>query len=214
MDHVAAMLDMAPIRVYEVATFYTMFNLQPVGRNLIQVCRTTPCWLRGADDSTPACKTQARRRLQEKYRRRPVQRDGGRVPGRLRQCAGGPDQRRLLRGSRRRQDWRLCWRALARGEQPTPGSQTGRQGSAPEGGPTTFTICAGGEERQATMLQDKDRIFRNLYGIQDWRLEGARGARRSGTTPRPCWRAAATDHRRDQEVGSAGARRRRASRPA
>src|SRR5262249_43125385 len=56
MDHVAGILDMAPIRVYEVATFYTMLNLKPVGRYHLQVCRTTPCWLRGADDLTEACK--------------------------------------------------------------------------------------------------------------------------------------------------------------
>src|SRR5206468_1284239 len=56
MDHVGEMLDMAPIRVYEVATFYSMFNLKPVGKFLIQVCRTTPCWLRGADELTAACR--------------------------------------------------------------------------------------------------------------------------------------------------------------
>jgi NADH-quinone oxidoreductase E subunit len=56
MDVVAAMLEMAPIRVYEVATFYTMYNLKPVGKHLIQVCRTTPCWLRGSDGLTEACK--------------------------------------------------------------------------------------------------------------------------------------------------------------
>ena len=42
MDHVAELLSMAPIRVYEVATFYTMFNLRPVGRYLLQACTTTP----------------------------------------------------------------------------------------------------------------------------------------------------------------------------
>jgi NADH-quinone oxidoreductase E subunit len=56
MDVIAGMLDMAPIRVYEVATFYTMYNLKPVGKHLIQVCRTTPCWLRGSDALTDACK--------------------------------------------------------------------------------------------------------------------------------------------------------------
>ena len=55
MDRVAAMLGMAPIRVYEVATFYTMFNLQPVGRYLLQACTTTPCWLRGSDEVLHAC---------------------------------------------------------------------------------------------------------------------------------------------------------------
>ena len=43
-------LDMAYIRVYEVATFYTMFNLEPVGTHFVQLCGTTPCWLRGSDD--------------------------------------------------------------------------------------------------------------------------------------------------------------------
>lgn len=56
MDHVAGVLDMAPIRVYEVATFYTMFNKTPVGRHLVQVCTTTPCWLRGSDAVLGACK--------------------------------------------------------------------------------------------------------------------------------------------------------------
>jgi NADH-quinone oxidoreductase E subunit len=55
MDYVAQMLGMAPIRVYEVATFYTMLHLQPVGRYLLQVCTTTPCWLRGSDDVVVAC---------------------------------------------------------------------------------------------------------------------------------------------------------------
>ena len=55
MDHVAALLEMAPIRVYEVATFYTMFNLRPVGRYLLQACTTTPCWLRGSDAVVEAC---------------------------------------------------------------------------------------------------------------------------------------------------------------
>lgn len=56
MDYVADFLGLPAIKVYEVATFYTMFNLQPVGKNLIQVCRTTPCWLRGSDKLTHACK--------------------------------------------------------------------------------------------------------------------------------------------------------------
>lgn len=56
MDRVAALLDMAPIRVYEVASFYTMFNLRPVGRWLLQACTTTPCWLRGSDDVVAACR--------------------------------------------------------------------------------------------------------------------------------------------------------------
>lgn len=55
MDYVAELLDMPAARVYEVATFYTMFNLTPVGKHLIQVCRTTPCCLKGAEAITDAC---------------------------------------------------------------------------------------------------------------------------------------------------------------
>ncbi len=50
MDYVASLLNIKPIEVYEVASFYTMYNLQPVGKCLIEVCRTGPCWLRGSDD--------------------------------------------------------------------------------------------------------------------------------------------------------------------
>ena len=55
MDHVAGLLDMPAIRVYEVASFYTMLNLRPVGRYLLQACTTTPCWLRGSDAVLAAC---------------------------------------------------------------------------------------------------------------------------------------------------------------
>ena len=50
IELIAEKLDMAEIRVLEVATFYTMFNLKPVGRYFLQACTTTPCWLRGSDD--------------------------------------------------------------------------------------------------------------------------------------------------------------------
>ena len=50
MDYVASLLHIKPIEVYEVASFYSMFNLKPVGTCLIEVCQTGPCWLRGSDD--------------------------------------------------------------------------------------------------------------------------------------------------------------------
>ena len=49
MDKIAEILNIQPIEVYEVATFYTMFNLKPVGKHVLEVCRTGPCCLRGAD---------------------------------------------------------------------------------------------------------------------------------------------------------------------
>jgi NADH-quinone oxidoreductase subunit E len=50
MDYVAELLQLAPIEVYEVATFYSMYNLKPVGRYMFEVCQTGPCMLRGSDD--------------------------------------------------------------------------------------------------------------------------------------------------------------------
>ena len=50
IERVAELLDMSYMRVYEIASFYTMFNLKPVGKYFLQVCKTTPCWLRGSDD--------------------------------------------------------------------------------------------------------------------------------------------------------------------
>lgn len=58
MDAVAEMLDMPPIRVYEVATFYTMYNLAPIGKHHVQVCTNVPCMLRGSDGIVAACKKQ------------------------------------------------------------------------------------------------------------------------------------------------------------
>jgi len=50
MDYVASILDIKPIEVYEVASFYSMYNLKPVGKCLLEVCQTGPCMLNGADD--------------------------------------------------------------------------------------------------------------------------------------------------------------------
>jgi NADH-quinone oxidoreductase subunit E len=56
MDVVAKRLGVAPIRVYENATFYTMFNAKPIGKYHLQLCTTTPCWLQGSDDVVSTCK--------------------------------------------------------------------------------------------------------------------------------------------------------------
>ena len=61
LEKVAETLSMSYIRVLEVATFYSMFNLEPIGKNFVQICRTTPCWLRGSEKLSKAamevCKT-------------------------------------------------------------------------------------------------------------------------------------------------------------
>lgn len=56
IEYVAGYMGMPPIRVREIASFYEMYNLEPVGENVVWVCRTTPCWLRGSDDVLSACK--------------------------------------------------------------------------------------------------------------------------------------------------------------
>jgi NADH-quinone oxidoreductase E subunit len=56
IEYIASLLQMHPVRVQEVASFYTMFNLKPVGKYKIQVCGTTPCWLRGSDKVMKKCK--------------------------------------------------------------------------------------------------------------------------------------------------------------
>ena len=55
MKYIGKLLEMPYIKVYEVATFYTMYNLTPVGKNFIQVCTTTPCMIRGANEIVEAC---------------------------------------------------------------------------------------------------------------------------------------------------------------
>lgn len=59
IDYVASYLEMAPIRVHEVASFFTMINERPLGRHHVQVCRTTSCWLRGSDQISKACLEEA-----------------------------------------------------------------------------------------------------------------------------------------------------------
>ena len=56
IEYVANYLSMPYIKAYEVATFYSMFNLKPVGKHMIEICTTTPCWLRGSADIVSACK--------------------------------------------------------------------------------------------------------------------------------------------------------------
>ncbi len=138
MDHVAQILGMAPIRVYEVATFYTMFNLRPVGRYLLQACTTTPCWLRGSDEVVEACEKKLGIGI------------GGTTPDGLFtlievECLGACVNAPILQVNDdfyedldSERTTRLL-EALQRGDPPKPGSTTGRQTSAPEGGATTLT---------------------------------------------------------------------------
>ena len=100
LDYLAEFLGIPRIRVYEVASFYDMYNTVPVGRTQVRVCTTTPCWLCGSDDVVRACKDTLGVGIGESTAGRAVLPARVRVPGRLRQCAHPLDRRRFLRGHR------------------------------------------------------------------------------------------------------------------
>ena len=121
MDEVARRLDMAPIRVYEVATFYFMFNLRPIGKWHLQVCTTTPCWLRGSDEVVAACRAATgikgwgETSADGEFTMTEVE-----CVGALRECAGHPGERRLLRGPRCGQRDGSCWRHCVAANRRSP----------------------------------------------------------------------------------------------
>jgi NADH-quinone oxidoreductase subunit E len=138
VEMVATRLDMAFIRVLEVATFYTMFNLEPVGKHLVQVCTTTPCWLRGSDDVVAACKkhiapTPHTISADGKFSWMEVECLGACVNAPMIQI--GKDFYEDLDGPATE----TILDAFRRGETPTPGPQNGRRSSEPIGGATTLT---------------------------------------------------------------------------
>jgi NADH-quinone oxidoreductase subunit E len=129
----AAMLDMAVIRVLEVATFYTMFHLSPVGKHHFQLCGTTPCMLRGAENLKEVCK----RRIGAQH-----QPSGdGLLSWEEVECLGACVNAPVVAiDDYYHEDLtpaalELLLDQLVRGEKVAPGSAIGRQTSAPEGGP-------------------------------------------------------------------------------
>jgi len=138
MDHVAEILEMAPIRVYEVASFYTMFNLQPVGKHVLEICTTTPCWLRGSDAIVKACEKRLGVALGATT-------GDGAFTLREVECLGACVNAPMMQiGDEYYEDLDADSTVkiidqLARGEQPKPGPQNGRITSAPVGGLTTLT---------------------------------------------------------------------------
>src|SRR6201994_2522829 len=137
IESVAQMLSMPFIRVLEVATFYTMFNLQPVGTYLVQVCTTTPCWLRGSDAVVDACKTHI-------HPHEKTVSDDGKFSWMEVECLGACVNAPMLQiGSDFYEDLdgpktEALLEAFRRGETPKPGPQNGRHTSEPEGGALTL----------------------------------------------------------------------------
>ena len=139
MDAIAERLGMPPIRVYEVASFYFMFNTKPIGRFHLQLCTTTPCWLRGSDDVVAAC-----RKVTGIHGWGESSEDGLFTMTEV-ECLGACVNAPILQINDdfyEDMDAALTEKllsAIKRGEPlPQPGSMVGRQTSAPEGGPTTL----------------------------------------------------------------------------
>lgn len=132
MEYVANLLGMPPMQVYEVATFYTMFNMAPVGKYLVQVCTTTPCQLCGAEDILKACNDTAGVPQGE------TSKDGLFTVMEV-ECLGACVNAPMVQIN---DDYyedldaasiKRVLKDLKEHKQPTPGSQKGRQASAPEG---------------------------------------------------------------------------------
>ncbi|WOK37166.1 NAD(P)H-dependent oxidoreductase subunit E [Sphingomonas sp. C3-2] len=140
MEYIGRQLGMAFIRVHEVASFYTMYNLAPVGRFHVQVCGTTPCMLRGSDDVMAACKAKG------------MVKGGTTADGLFTltevECLGACTNAPMVQiNDDNFEDLTFdtmtaVLDALARGESPKAGPQIDRQTSCPEGGPSTLKEMA------------------------------------------------------------------------
>ena len=141
IEHVAGMLDMAQIRIYEIVSFYEMLHAEPVGEHMVRVCTTTPCMLRGSSDILEACKSELG-----------VEVGGTTGDGKftltefecLGACVNAPivwidddyyedlDPEKTV----------AVLKSFRAGERPQPGSQIGRRGSEPLGEWTSLTDVA------------------------------------------------------------------------
>ena len=137
MEYIADYLDMAPIKVQEVATFYTMYNHKPIGKHHVQVCGTTPCWLRGSDDIMAACKKKLGINKGE------TTEDGMFTLSKV-ECAGACVNAPVVAidddyfEDLTTESMTKLLDDLANGKNVKPGPQVDRQTSAPAGGATTL----------------------------------------------------------------------------
>ena len=140
MEFVGRELDLPYVQVLEVATFYTMFNLEPVGRFHVQVCGTTPCMLRGSDDVFEACYKRG-------LRKGHTTEDGLFTLTEV-ECLGACANAPMVQinddnyEDLTQESMAAILDALATGKTPKPGPQIERQTSCPVGGPTTLKKMA------------------------------------------------------------------------
>jgi NADH-quinone oxidoreductase subunit E len=148
IEEVGRILGMPFIRVLEVATFYTMFNLHPVGKHLVQVCTTTPCWLRGSDEIVATCKKHI-------HPEQGATSTDGAFSWVEMECLGACVNAPMVlidKDPYEDLDTEKMEKILAayrRGEQPKPGPQSARHSSEPIGGATTLTERGGAPEQMS-----------------------------------------------------------------
>lgn len=138
MEEIARILDMPKIKVFEVATFYTMYNLAPRGKHHLQFCTTTPCWLRGSADVVHACEKHLGIKLGEttpdgQFTMTDVECLGACVNAPVVQYNGDEFYEDLTA-----ENIVNVIETLKRGEKPKKGSQTGRHASTSEVGATSL----------------------------------------------------------------------------
>ncbi len=137
MDEIAAIVGQPPVKIYEVATFYSMYNLAPVGKYLVQLCTTTPCWLCGSDDIVKAAQDHLKIHMGE------TTKDGLFTLMEV-ECLGACVNAPMVQVN---DDYYEdltpalmvdIFKALAEGRDVPVGSQKGRKGSMASTGPTTL----------------------------------------------------------------------------
>lgn len=155
IEYVAEMLEMPVIRVMEVASFYTMYNLDPVGKHMIEVCTTTPCWLRGSEKVVKACEKALGITVGQTT-------EDGMFTLKEAECLGACVNAPMCQiGDHYYEDLSeesmvAIIETLKAGGTPKPGPQIDRQTSAPAGGMTTLTGKPGKPELRTDGALDGD----------------------------------------------------------
>ena len=166
LREIGDMLGMAYIRVYEVVTFYTMFNLEPVGEHHIQLCGTTPCWLRGSDDLIDV--------LKRRIGPHGSVSDDGKLSWVEVECLGACANAPMAQISNSKDDmyyedltaesFEALLDNLVAGRAPESGPQNTRHTSEPEGGNTTLTGEGPYHDQGATLPNAEKKTKMSVHG--------------------------------------------------
>ena len=195
IEGVAEMLGMPLIRVLEVATFYTMFHLEPVGSLAhIQVCGTTPCMLRGSGELIEICRTRIH------HDQHHVSADG-RLSWEEVECLGACVNAPMIQVSKDTYEdltpkiFEGLLDAFERGETPEPGPQTWRQFSMPESGPTSLTeIQYADDDVRPARSKSPERAHATVAGASGQAERRPKGASRREASADPATPAAANQN--------------------